>query len=170
MEIPEVRRRLRESIEHLRFTLQLCEEQRRRGGLYVFEHPVAETSWGTQMMTAMARLPGVEMINFDFCVLGMTTTDKRGSEVPAKKRTKVMTNSRHVAAALRCCQCPGLHRHEHLESESGRAKRCEEYTAAFSELIIKGLQREMADAEWIKNIEDKTSDEEPRTLPVPWRR
>jgi hypothetical protein len=49
----EVRRKLRETLEHLRFALDLRARQHKRGGLFVFKHLVAATSWGTRMMATM---------------------------------------------------------------------------------------------------------------------
>ena len=117
----------------------------------VFEHPVAATSWGSAMMDVVMRMPGMEVVNFDFCVLGMRSTMRNGTEAPARKRTKVLTNSKHIAAALRCCQCQGGH--EHAMLEGGRPKACERYPEAFCDLIVKGLQREMSDARWLLELE-----------------
>ena len=102
------------------------------------------------MMASMLKLAGVELVNFDFCVLGMKTTDAQGQPAVARKRTKILTNSRHVANALRACECQGVHVHEVLEG--GGAKACEQYPEAFSILIVKALQREMGDAEWLDNV------------------
>ena len=101
-------------------------------------------------MDEMLKHGDVESINFDFCMLGMATTDNRGEAAPAKKRTRVITNSKHVAAALRICQCNGLH--SHVQLTSGRAKKCEEYPQAFAEIIVLALKREIADVEWLETI------------------
>ena len=112
------------------------------------------------MMAAMLALDGVETGNFDFCSLRMQTRDEHGKLGAARKRTKVLTNSRHVAEALRRCQCPG-HR-LHIPLENGKANECEKYTEMFSELIVKALMREMADIEWLetikKNVENGATD------------
>jgi hypothetical protein len=50
-------------------------------------------------------MDGVEVVNFDFCAFGMQTVDNQGRVGLARKRTKVTTNSKHVAEALRHHQC-----------------------------------------------------------------
>ena len=67
----EARKKLQEGLDHLRFSLELWYGQHREGRLFLFEHPVAATSWGTRMMAEMKKLDGVYAVNFDFCVLGM---------------------------------------------------------------------------------------------------
>ena len=119
----------------------------------VFEHPGWATSWGSRMMDAMLKIPDVQSINFDFCMLGMATKDEKGDPAPARKRTRIITNSKHVAAALRICQCNGLHSHVHLES--GRAKSCEEYPQAFAEIIVMAFKREIEDVRWLENIQSQ---------------
>ena len=140
MDEQEVRQKLMEALQHFKFALELCQEQHQRGGLFLFEHPVAATSWGSRMMETILKIPEVESVNFDFCMLGMQSKNAEGKTEPAKKRTRIVTNSKHAAAALRLCQCNGLHSHVRLES--GRPKACEEYPRAFSELIVNALKRE----------------------------
>ncbi len=93
------------------------------------------------------------MVAFDFCGLGMTSTDANGITRPAKKRTRVLTNSGHIAAALRRYQWSGGHTHTTLEG--GRAKPCEKYPQQFTELIVRGLQRELEDKNFAKAAFDK---------------
>jgi hypothetical protein len=97
----EVRDKLTGALKHLKYALELCHRQWKAGRMFIFEHLVAATSWGTKMMAAMARLEGVHMVNFDFCGLGMTTEGESGDQVPARKRTRVLTNSCHIVAALK---------------------------------------------------------------------
>ena len=52
------------------------------------------------------------MTKFDFCQLNMKVLDKKGGKAGAKKRTAVMTNSKHLAEILRQAQCDGSHRLE----------------------------------------------------------
>ena len=71
----EVRQKLYEALKHLKFALEICKEQHEAGRLFVFEHPVQATSWGTRMMKRILNMAEVEAVNFDFCSLGMRTTD-----------------------------------------------------------------------------------------------
>ena len=56
-----------EALNHLYFAIELCEEQRRAGRLFVFEHPASATSWGTNVIQLLAQKDGVDIIKFDFC-------------------------------------------------------------------------------------------------------
>ena len=146
----DVKEILKKALEDLKFGLELCVRQHHAGRLFVFEHPIGATSWGTSMMEKVSKLGGVQSVAFDFCTLGMRTTDREGNDVAAKKRTRVLTNSGHVAAALERCQCRGGHVHGVLEG--GRPKNCQEYPRYFCELIVTAIERELADTEWLGRI------------------
>ena len=72
-------------------------------------------------------------------MLGMKSADEQG-EGPAKKRTKVATNSRAIAAALEHYQCDGLHRHVILEG--GRPKAFEKYPDEFCKVVLEAFNSE----------------------------
>ena len=68
-----------------------------------------------------------------------------GGNASAKKRTSVMTNSRHLAEILRQDHCDGWHKHEQLVGEN--AKQWEVLPPdKFAQLICAILKREIADA------------------------
>jgi hypothetical protein len=89
-------------------------------------------------------------------MMGMKSTDRDGVVRPAKKRTKVLTNSGHIATALVKAQCSGQHKHVVLDS--GRPKACEEYPEKFCEAVITGLKRELEDESWIKKLYQEVDD------------
>ncbi len=109
------RRELTEALIHLRFTIQLCIKQVRAGCMFLLEHPVGAASWATEAMAVLAQQHGVHSINFDFCMMGMQSHDEDGAKGPARKRTRILTNSQRVAQILRGSQCTGAHRHITLE-------------------------------------------------------
>ena len=74
----------------------------------------------------MAKLPGVQVVNFDFCMLGMKAVDKEG-QGRVKKRTTIMTTCDELAEALRGAQCDGRHRHIRLVDGGVRASQCQVY-------------------------------------------
>ena len=53
------------------------------------------------MMKQMMGLEGVHAAKFDFCQLGMKTTNATGQTQTAKKRTTLLTNSAYLAKVLR---------------------------------------------------------------------
>ena len=85
-------------------------------------------------------------MDFDFCMLGMETTDKEGNRAPAKKRTKVLTNSSNIALLLREAQCRNEHRHQELLD--GRASKCQEYPDKFAKVICEGVKRDLEGMKW----------------------
>ena len=110
-----MRERLRAVMRHMKFALDLCLRQCREGRLF-FVHPAGATSWSTAMMQQMLALEGVHAAKFDFCMLGMTTTNRKGDSVAAKKRTTVMTSSGNIGKMMRRVQCDGSHRNEPLHA------------------------------------------------------
>ena len=146
METEEVRRRLEDGLKHVKFALELCLEQYRNGRLFLLEHPAGASTWSTEMIANMEKLPGVEVVTFDFCTLGMKAQDKDGEMRPAKKRTSVITNSSSTQLLLREAQCHRQHRHVKLLD--GRAKACEIYPEKFCRLVCEGVKQDMVNAKW----------------------
>ena len=97
----EIKEKLRDAMLHMRFALSICIQQYNAGRLFLFEHPAGASSWGTGMMTEMLAREGVYLAKFDFCQFGMKVSSARGKRTSAKKRTSVMTNSKHLAETLR---------------------------------------------------------------------
>ena len=86
---------------------------------------------------------------FDFCQLGTKTPSINGKDLPAKKRTSVFTNSKHIAEVLRLAQCQGAHAPEPLVG--GRAKACD----VFVKLMVEGTKKYIQDAKWTRALADK---------------
>ena len=141
MKPKDIHTKLRAAMQHVRFALELCVRQYDAGRLFIFEHPATATSWSTEMMQQVLSMQGVLTAKFDFCTLGMKTTDRRGEPVAAKKRTTVMTNSSNIGEMLRRAQCDGSHLHGQLIG--GKAKACEVYPDPFVELICEGILKEL---------------------------
>ena len=100
-------------MRHLAFSVHLALHQARAGRYFAVEHPVGAASWHTETLSILRGIPGVVEVEFDFCMLGMTSVDEQG-EAPAKKRTRIATNCPELARALRRYQCSGDHRHVRL--------------------------------------------------------
>ena len=149
----EAKQKLSAAMEHLKFAVELCLTQYQAGRLFLFEHPVGASSWDTELLKVLARLEGVFMANFDFCQLGMKAKNKQGVEQPAKKRTKVMTNSKNIAEVLRLAQCTRVH--EHVQLLDGRAGPCQVYPDKFVKLICSGIQKEIDDIRWRDRLAEK---------------
>ena len=142
----EVKEKLEAGLMHVKFCLELCVEQYQQGRAFMFEHPAGASTWYTDMIQQVATLPGVEIVKFDFCVLGMTAPDVNGKDGPVRKRTSVMTNSPSIQLLLREARCHRQHKHTHLLN--GLAKGCEVYTEQFCRLVCEGVRRDMDNLKW----------------------
>ena len=149
----KVREAIKEGLMHLKFVMELCAKQHREGRFFLFEHPVAATSWMAQCVQAVESMEGVHRVNFDFCTLGMMTVDENGQPSPAKKRTGILTNSTAIAMLLEGAQC--RNRHVHTQLLGGRAGPCQEYPDEFCRLICTGVKREIDSVEWRNRTQKK---------------
>ena len=113
-----------DGVRHLAFAMHFALVQARGGRYFIFEHPMTAKSWETKTLEALRQAPGYIEVEFDFCTMGMVSSDNEG-EAPVKKRTRIGTNCPAVAEALAVMQCAGGHRHvQHLQ---GRASACQQY-------------------------------------------
>ncbi len=110
------------------------------GRWLLHEHPEAATSWDLEAMHKLAMEEGVRTSVADQCMYGLETWDKKGRPVPARKRTKFMTNCPGIAEEL-ATKCNGKHQHEPLTN--GRAQWAARYPKAFCKAICVGLMKEI---------------------------
>ena len=119
--------------------MKIADMQANDGRKFVFEHPVGASSWGLETVRRVASIPDVYSVDFDFCELGMTSVDEQG-EAPAKKRTRILTNSQEIAQSISRAQCSGTHRHVALVG--GRASACQVYPDMFCDTLCAAYSRE----------------------------
>ena len=91
-------------------------------------------------MQKVAQAPGVMISRIDQCAYGLTSKDSEG-EAPAKKATKIMTNSVAVNREMQR-RCPGCARHVHLEA--GRAAKAAVYPKGLCMAICRGIKKQLA--------------------------
>ncbi len=144
----EVKQKLEQALEHVRFSVELCMMQHTAGRLFVFEHPAGASSWESRLLKELHSREGVMRVNFDFCMAGMMTGNKPGDGkrlYPVKKRTGLLTNSNAVYTLFRQVQCSGLHQHHDI---LGRTSECQKYPEKFSKLICEAARRELDTIKW----------------------
>ena len=83
---------------------------------------------------------GSENDRGDQCQFGLTTKGKKGQVEPARKRTRLMSNSDEILRELGKL-CPGDHRHQHLVS--GRAEDAAVYPDGLCRAICRGLVKQV---------------------------
>ena len=122
------RDRLEEAQNHMRFIVEVHWEQVNHGRWFLHEHPVVATSWLMEEVKKLQRAAGV-------CT---TVADQGGAgSMPARKRTKVMTNSSEIAKEL-SWKCPEDHLHQALVG--GRAHKAAIYSEGLCEAHLYGPQ------------------------------
>ena len=97
-------------------------------------------SWETKTLEALRQAPGYIEVEFEFCTMGMVSSDNEG-EAPVKKRTRIGTNCPAVAEALAVMQCAGGHRHVQLLQ--GRASACQQYPVYFCKVVCRAVARQL---------------------------
>ena len=136
---------LRAAEVHLRFSVEIYWLQLRGHRFFVHEHPSEATSWYYSEVVELACHCEVGQTIVDMCCHGMVV-DTGPLQGPARKRTKMLSNSQEVLKRVEA-HCPNglpdksLH-HVHVPLKSGRAKRCQIYPRAFCRLVVEGIAAE----------------------------
>lgn len=86
--------------------------------LFVFEQPHTAKSWQDPSVTGVAKMPEVSQIIVDQCMFGLRDVQNRKLH---GKRTKLLTNSTHVASRMSRL-CDGGHSHQHVFFGSVKAE------------------------------------------------
>ena len=137
----EVKEKLKDALEHVKFAVELCLRQHREGRLFMFEHPAGASSWESRLLRDLGSREGVHKVNFDFCEAGMEIDG-----TPVKKRTRIMTNSTALHMILRHAQCRGDH--EHADTLDGKVSECQVYPRKFCMMVCQAIKREVDNAAW----------------------
>ena len=127
-----------EGMLFLEHAMLCCTCQHNAGRAFVFEHPARASSWKTAVVQAVMKLPGVFLVTFDQCMLGLCT---KVHGVPTRKRTTIMTNSRHIAARFAGLMCDKTHEHCAIEGSEGGIRRsvwAQKYPAPMVNLLALG--------------------------------
>lgn len=102
----------------------LCARHQHASGLkFFFEHPRRASSWDRSTVKRVSKLPGVQMVHFDQCCVGL----KSPGGVPMKKATTFMTNSKAIADRFRDMKCTCLSCVSMQCSENTCANQCQYY-------------------------------------------
>ena len=72
----------------------------KRGAHFIHEHPWGAKSWNLECMRPLIHHDKVMIVKVDLCRFGLTTTDSKGEEGPARKRSEFMSTSWAVVEEL----------------------------------------------------------------------
>jgi len=128
----------KKAIELLNFAVELCLEQHRLGGVFIFEHPKSATSWKLPSLRKLREKEGILEATCHMCSFGMESCDQEGL-APVKKPTRFLTNRECVKEKLDR-RCAGGHRHVHLVE--GRAKKAAIYPQELLDAMLDAIDIE----------------------------
>ena len=134
-----------EGVENFETAVEVCVWQDEREKLFLLEHPLPSKAWEEECAQRLMQRPGVYVCNTDLCQYGMKVR-----ELPNKKATRWITNSKHVAMELQR-RCNGEHVHEHLMG--GLAKFAAIYPKELCQAIVRGLLRHLRATNRLKAVQ-----------------
>ena len=107
---------------HLNHSMDCAMDQLSRNACFGFERPARASSWRQPEVQRVLSQPGVVVVSFDQCMLGLKS---KVHGIPMRKRTKIATNSRALAArfAMPCCRCDRSHVHQTIQGSEGGLRR-----------------------------------------------
>ena len=129
----------REGREHLLTALESYKDQKRRGRIFLHEHPKNASSWKEPEMEEFCNEPGNFLVTGPMCTWHMTSEDNQGVGY-VRKETSWLTNSEVLAGVL-AGECDGSHRHVHLVN--GRARSAQIYPPKLVAAILRGIKKEL---------------------------
>ena len=130
-----------EGMLYLKHAMDCCLRQYHQGRFFVFEHPASATSWRQNEVMRVAALPGVWVVTMDQCMCGLVSPVNR---VPMRKRTKLMTNSRLIAARFAGKLCDKSHAHQEITGSEGGIRRSS-WAQRYPPLMVEGLVQGILD-------------------------
>ena len=119
------------------FAMACARRQIDEGRYFFFEHPARATSWKLDEVQAIAQVESVHVIEFDMCRFGLRS---KVGDVPMRKRTKIMTNSKSLANLLSNRFCDGCQVHQCIMGNEGgmsRAVWAQHYPAGLVDAIAR---------------------------------
>ncbi len=138
--------RLKRGRDHLDCCCQMYHGQLDDGNYFLHEHPHAASSWQEECVQGVLARHGVYWVRNDQCEAGLVVKD-----LPARKTTGWMTNSKMIADELAEFQCrnravsPAEERHEHGEIIGGKkiSEPAGEYPDLLVGRVLRGFRRQL---------------------------
>ena len=130
---------LAEGTRHMEFMAKIYRMQVDGGRIFLHENPAHAKSWALPSIRKLMREAGVDVVEADQCMYGLKTWGENKFQlVPAKKATKLMTNSRPLGNELRR-RCRGGYEHQPLLG--GQAMDAARYPPALCRAICRGIAK-----------------------------
>ena len=124
---------IRENRCRLRFCVQQIHKQIRRGGDFLFEHPLGSRVWNSKELMQLKREFG--RFRIDMCRHGLRCPD---TNLPIRKATGLMVSREKVKQYFGCCNCTTEHRIIEGKLKNGQlvGDFCSRYTEAFVKAVL----------------------------------
>ena len=140
------KRKLREAIVLLNFAIEICEDRRKRGRYFLFEHPQGAKSWSCKRMQRLLEQPNVSEVVLDMCQYGMCD---RVNGKPHRKSTRLLGNLQEDVMLGLHRRCNGEHEHQPLEGRvcvggkwHNRTRLAQEYPDEFCRAVCKAISKQ----------------------------
>ena len=150
------RRALAQATMHMRFVVELYEEQVQGGRYFLHEHPRYATSWSLPEMELLMKTPGVELAHADQCQYGAEVAHGHLKGSPIKKPTCFLSNSPNVLKMLsRRCEgtsgeCSRSSGGRHSQCTGRIAKEAAIYPRGLCQAVVKGITEQLMKDKLIK--------------------
>lgn len=129
----------RDATLHLEFCMLLADLQEAQGCGWAFEHPDSARSWHNQKVEATLQR-GALLARFDQCMFGLVS---KVDKTPMRKRTRFMTNIKHLKIAFNKKFCDCSHDHVTVQGSEGGERRsvwAQRYPPAMCEAAVRAFQ------------------------------
>ena len=140
------KRKLREAIVLLNFAVEICEDRRKKGKFFLFEHPHGAKSWSCKRMQRLLEKPDVCAVVLDMCQYGMCD---RVNGKPHKKSTRIVGNLQEDVMQGLHRRCKGDHEHQPLEGRvyfggewHNRTRLAQEYPDDFCRAVCSVIAKQ----------------------------
>ena len=141
--------KLNHAREHLKFSIQMYQEQIDSGRFFLHEHPRFATSWDEPIMQKLMNVPGVELVSADQCQYEAEVISGVHLGQPVKKPTGFLSNAPRLLDQLRrrCRgqggECSRRQGGKHAICEGKIARDAARYSRGLCKAIIRGMVSQM---------------------------
>ena len=130
---------IRDNKRRLRFCVDEIQNQVRRGGDFLFEHPWPSHVWHAPEMKSLRRKYGTFRV--DMCAYGLKCPD---TDMPIRKSTGLMSSKPEIAEHMH--QCPGCPQHRSVGGKLSSGQSVSDYVAAYTPSFCHAVLQQFAHA------------------------
>lgn len=151
---PEEEEKVQRGRKYLHEAIRLYRKQRDCGRFFVHDHPAGAFSWTNEELIALQQLPGVFTVtgpNFDW---RLGQSNQRGKGL-ARKPAVFVTNSKHLAEAIKTCSQERKSFYRDLSLQTGLAVPTAAYPPGIVTSMLAALKRQMMEDGTLSELDIK---------------